>query len=152
MAASEIAFSSAGSDISVCLSQPSTLDAAGYGALTYIEIGEVTAIPSHGDTFNKIEHKPLKRRRVRKLKGTVDGGSYTLAMAYAPGDDGQQALLTALAMDTSVSFRETLQDGTIIYTLGLVMSKPHIIGTVDEITAAECMIEVDSAEVVVYPA
>lgn len=151
MAASEIAFSSAGSSLSICLSQPATYDAAGYGALTFTEIGEVTAIPTHGDTYAKIEHKPLSRRRVRKLKGTVDGGSFTVAMAFAPGDDGQVALLSALGMDVSVPFLETLQDGTKIYFLGLVMSKPHIIGSVDNITAAEAMIEVDSAETIVYP-
>ena len=151
MAASQIAFSSAGSSLSIFLGQPPTLDAAGYAGLAFVEIGEVTSIPTHGDTYTKIEHKPLSKRRVRKLKGTVDGGSFTVAMAFAPGDAGQLIVHDALSEDESVSFCEELQDGTKIYFLGLVMSEPHIIGSVDDVTAAEVMIEVDSAEVRVYP-
>lgn len=151
MGASAIAFSSAGSDFSVCLTQAASFTAGAYAALAWVEVGEVTSIPTHGDVYAKIEHKPLKQRRVRKLKGTVDGGSFTLAMAFAPGDVGQLALHTALTIDESIPCRETLQDGTVIYFQGLIMSEPHTIGSVDDITAAEVMIEVDSAEIRVYP-
>lgn len=151
MAASKIAMTSAGSTLEICLAQPATETKAGYEALSFVDIGEVTSIPSHGKTYDKVEHRPLKSRRVRKLKGGYDQGAFTVPVAYAPGDDGQLLVIEALDMDASVSFCETLQDGTKVYYQALVMSYPRNIGSTGDITAAEFNVEVDSDEVIVYP-
>lgn len=151
MAASETAFTSAGSTIAIALAAPATFNAAGYAALTWKEVGEVVDIPEFGKEYNLVTHNPLKDKRTRKKKGSYNNGSLTLNMARAPGDDGQADMLTALDDVDPASFCVTLQDGTKMYYQALVMSYKTGIGSVDQITAASATLEIDSEIVEVAP-
>ncbi len=151
MAGATEAFTSAGSSIAICLSAPATETEAGYEALTFEEVGEVVDIPEFGKEYNLVTHNPLSDRRTRKKKGSYNLGAFTLNMARAPGDAGQADMITGLDEDEPPSFRVGLQDGTFMYFRALIMSYKTGIGTVDQITAASAMLEIDSEIVEVAP-
>lgn len=151
-AAATEAFTSAGSTIAIVNGTPATFDAVGYAAQAHVDIGEVVDIPEFGKEFALVTHNPLATRRTVKKKGSYNNGSFSLNLARAPGDAGQVLALAALALDAASSFEVTLQDGTKLYFMGLVMSYKTSIGTVDQITAAAISIEIDSEIVEVAPA
>lgn len=151
MAASEIATSSAGSGLFVCLSLPATNNAAGYQALTFIEVGEVTNIGEIGRKYNQVTVNNLKQRQTRILKGSYTEGAPQITINYAPGDDGQVAMLAALNQDGNVSFKFELQDGTEKFAQGLVLAAPFTIGGVDDVTSGTYDIALNTNIVTVLP-
>ena len=75
---------------------PATADQAGYEALTWVEIGEVTDIPQYGPTTQVIESNPLKDGIVQKFPGSTNYGSADIGMDLDPADAGQIAIEAAL--------------------------------------------------------
>jgi hypothetical protein len=136
---------SAGSTISIATGTPATYDAAGFNALTYAVVGEVTDIGEFGKEYATVNHSPLGNRQVQKFKGSFNNGSIQLQMARdAAAGSNQAALRAALASDANYSFKVTLQDGTKLYFTGRVMSFKTSVGSVDQITGASCTIEITS--------
>ena len=78
--------------LSVSAGVPATYDAAGYGALTYIDIGQVGSIPSFGGTAQVPEWTPLDTGVVNKKKGSINYGGFTFPLAQVLSDVGQIAL------------------------------------------------------------
>lgn len=148
MPASSSPVTSAGTKIEISASLPATLTATAYGALTYTEIGEITDAGSIGRTYNTVNHQPLATRGVQKLKGSYDDGTQTLQVAYAPGNPGQVLVETALDDDDYYSFKETLQNGTIIFYQAQVISAPVNVGTADTITGATIGLSVKSGSII----
>lgn len=138
------AFTSAGTTIAISASLPATYDAAGFAALTYTPIGEITDAGEYGKEYNLVTHNPLADRKTYKRKGSYNNGSMTLQMGRVPDDAGQVLLLAAQDSNASYSFKITLQDGTVNYFTGQVMSYRTSIGSVDQITSASVTVEVDS--------
>jgi hypothetical protein len=138
------AFTSAGTTVAISASLPATYDAAGFGALTFTTIGEITDAGEYGKEYNLVTHNPLADRKTYKRKGSYNNGSMTLQMGRVPDDAGQVLLLAAQDSDNSYSFEVTLQDGTVNYFTGQVMSYLTSIGSVDQITSASVTVEVDS--------
>jgi hypothetical protein len=138
------AFTSAGTTVAISASLPATYDAAGFGALTFTTIGEITDAGEYGKEYNLVTHNPLADRKTYKRKGSYNNGSMTLQMGRVPDDAGQVLLLSAQDSDNSYSFEVTLQDGTVNYFTGQVMSYRTSIGSVDQITSASVTVEVDS--------
>jgi hypothetical protein len=133
---------SAGSTIAMG-SAPATYDAAGYGAVSYTTIGEVTDIGEFGAAYNLVTHNPVGNRQTKKFKGSYNNGSIQLQMAFDKADAGQDALASARDSDASKAFKVTLQDGTILYFAGKVMSFIIQVGSVDQILSATATIELD---------
>jgi hypothetical protein len=140
------AFTSAGTTIAITASLPATYDAAGFSAvgMVYTAIGEITDAGEYGKEYNLVTHNPLADRKTYKRKGSYNNGSMTLQMGRVPDDAGQVLLLAAQDSDDSYSFKITLQDGTVNYFTGQVMSYRTSIGSVDQITSASVTVEVDS--------
>jgi hypothetical protein len=113
---------SAGTTLGIVSGTPATYDAAGFGALAFTTVGEITEIPAFGSVYNLITHSPLGERRVVKRKGSVNDGTLTLSFAADAADAGQVAAKAAAATDTEVSVEITYPDGEIDYFTGLVMS------------------------------
>lgn len=152
MAGSEKAINSAGSGLKVCLTLPATDNAAGYEALTFIEVGEIVEITGDiGRVYDTFEVNNLKQRRKEIRKGAFSEGVPSITTNYAPGDDGQIAMNTALGMDTNVSFCITLSDGTEKYAQGIVTSAPFSIGGVGGVTSGTFGVAFNTAIVTVYP-
>lgn len=152
MAGATEAFTSAGTIVSISAAKPATVNGAGYEALTFTPIGEVTDGGSIGRTYATVNHSPLATRGVVKLKGSFDDGTVTIQAAYAPGDAGQLIVAAAIDDDEFYSFDFELQDGTHIYCQAQVASAPVNIGGVDTVTGTTFTLAVKSGSIVfVYP-
>ncbi len=138
-------FSSAGSTLAISAAAPASEDAAGYNALTWTNIGEITELGEVGATSNLITHNPVADKITRKLKGSRNFGSMNLSMARDTGDAGQTLLRAAAAADGLYSFRLTLQNGAKLYFRALTMSAVTSVSGVDSITALTANLELSSA-------
>ncbi len=142
--------SSSGDTLSVCATLPATEDQAGYEALTFTDVGEVTNIPEIGRVYDLITHNPVGERKTFKFKGNYNDGTMTLAMGRATDDAGQAIMKTAVDSDLPISFSITYNDDpggsgsspTIQYFQGLVMSYPTETGDGNQILAANTQIEI----------
>jgi hypothetical protein len=147
MAGATEAMTSAGSTLAISDSLPATPTVTLYAALTYLDIGEITDLGSTGRTYNIVTHNPVGSRGTVKLKGSYNDGTKTVQAAYAPGNTGQAMVATALDDDAFYSFKETLQDGTILYYQAMVASAPVNVGTVDQVTGTTFNIEIKSGTI-----
>jgi hypothetical protein len=138
-----LAFTSAGTKLSVSAALPATFDVTGYAALTWKEVGEIVDMGEFGKEYSQVTHNPLGSRQTIKRKGSYNEGSLALKMARVPSDDGQAILVAAVDSDDSVSVKVELQDGTIMYTTAQVMGYKTGVGSADQITSATCALEID---------
>ena len=102
----------AGSSLAISVAAPATNDAAGFGALTFTEIGMVEKLGAFGAAFAKVEFQPLKGGK-QKYKGSVDYGALQPSIAIDTADAGQ-AILQVSADDETQKlyyFRVTFADG-----------------------------------------
>lgn len=133
---------SAGSTLSIATGSPTTYDAVGFTALTYVAVGEVTDI---GEITNReysvVNHNPIGTRTVKKLKGSYNTGSIQIQMGRDSLNAGQTALRAALLSDNDYSFKVTLQDLSKIHFIGKIVSVKTVIGSVDQVTGLNCMVE-----------
>lgn len=145
------AFTSAGTDISICANAPATYDAIGFAALTWTSIGEVTELGEFGRVYNIVKLNLLKDRRTVKRKGSYDDGTVAAQMARVPDDAGQAILVAAVNSDSSYSIKVTLQDGTKFYFSAQISSYTTNVGNVDQITSATVNFEIDNNIIEVAP-
>jgi len=135
-----------GGFLSVSAATPADFDAAGYVALTFTDVGEVSEIPEFGASHTPVTFTPLKTGIVNKFHGELNYGSITIPIGYDSADAGQIILDAALRSKDAISFRETRSDGTIRYIMGKVMSFPRG-QSVGSVNMASCTIEFTTADV-----
>lgn len=135
---------SAGTTIGISAGLPATDDAAGYGALTFTPIGEVTDLGEYGKVFNLVTHNPIATRRTEKFKGSFNEGSISMGIGEDTSDAGQVILDTAVESDANFAFEITAQDGDIDYFQAKVMSKTVNVGSVDSIRSSTVQLEITS--------
>lgn len=126
----------AGTTIGISAALPATYDAAGFGALTFTLIGEITDGGSHGKTFAEVTHNPIDSRGTQKFKGSFNMGNKTLQLAIDDDDAGQDLIKAAHESDNDYSFCVTYQDGAKDYIFGKVMSFDKASTSVDSIRSA----------------
>lgn len=136
--------SSAGSVIKLTAAQPATYDAAGYNALTFTQIGEVTNLGELGREYQLITHNPLATRATVKLKGSFNEGSIDMQLALDNSDAGQTLAKAASLSDSDYSFVIITQDGHKYYFQAKVMSFKVGIGSVNDVTKATIKLELTS--------
>ena len=112
------AISYIGSTISCVVGVPATVDAAGFGALSYTVIGKVASWPPVGDTSAKIEVELLDGRK-EYVAGIKDGGSGEFKLRY-DSDAGQTILVANSNLNVEISFKILHPDGKIAYQYGKV--------------------------------
>jgi len=135
-----------GGFLSASADTPASFDAAGYVALTFTDIGDLSEIPEYGAVHAVVTFTPLKTGIVNKFHGELNYGSVTIPIAYDSADAGQSILRAALTSKDEISFRETRSDGTIRYIMGKVMSFPRG-QSVGSVNMATCNIEFTRADV-----
>lgn len=138
------AFTSAGTKIFIGAALPLTYDKAGFEAVVWEEIGEVTDLGEFGREYALVTHNPLGDRRTVKRKGSYNDGQVAMQMARVPSDDGQDDLIAARDSDDSFAFKVVLQDDTHLYFSAQVMSYTTNVGSVDQITSAAVALEIDN--------
>ena len=134
---------SAGSTLSISATAPATYTQAGFTALSFTEVGELTNLGEFGREYALVTHNPVGDRRTIKRKGSFNEGSITLEMALDNDDAGQVLLKAAADSDMSYSFKVTTQNGDIYFFSAQTMSFRVSVGTVDQITSATAMLEID---------
>jgi hypothetical protein len=134
---------------------PATTEAtdtvAEFSAITWTEIGGVTALPEYGDESAAVTSTDLGTARVRKGKGARDAGTATLTVNNDPADAGQQALVTAEGTNFVYPFRVVYPDrpapggtDTEEFFRGIVRSKRRGGGDVNSVMTRVFIVDVDS--------
>ncbi len=134
---------SAGTSISIG-DAPASYDAAGFAAVSYDVIGEVTDAGEYGKVYNLVTHNPLADRGTKKYKGSYNNGSITLQLAIDETDAGQIAVTSAADSDDSYSIKVTKQNGSIDYFTAQVLSFTTSVGSVDSIESGSVQLEIDN--------
>ena len=127
--------------ISVSATLPATYDAAGYGALTFTAVGQVTDWTAGGQVYNVFTSNPIAQRSTDKYKGTYNNGADTITVNRDDDDAGQVIILAALTDDADYAFEVTYQDGTIDYFTGKVVSFDTVAGGADSIVQKTIQLE-----------
>jgi hypothetical protein len=125
----------AGSVLAVSTAAPATYDAAGYGALTYTAVGELTDLGSGlGRQYNTVTHSPIASSQVIEKKASYKLGSIDMMCAWDMSDAGQDILRTAADSQTQIlSIKITKQSGDIRYFTAQVAKFVENFGTVDTV-------------------
>ena len=152
MSASTNVQTAAGTTISVSAALPATHDAAGFVALTFTEVGEVTDagdIPSR--VYNEVTHSPLSQREVITLKGSYSQSPTTMVIGDDISDAGQVLLKAGAASDDCYSFKVEYQNGDIDYFTALVFQfsknlgdNNTIVGRTLQLNTQNDVVEVDT--------
>lgn len=136
---------SAGTTLHVCASSPATYDSAGYAALTWVAVGEVTDLGEFGRQYNIVKHNPVGNRITQKFKGSYDEGTANIKLGLDTDDAGQILMKAAAASDSAYSFKITTQNGDKYYFPAMVGSWKVGVGSVDQITTATAALEITSS-------
>lgn len=134
----------AGTTLKISAGVPATQDGAGFAALSYTAVAEITDIGSLGKDYTLVTHNPIGDRKTYKFKGSYNNGSLSLKLAKAITDAGQVLLLAASNSDAYYSFQITTQDSRDMYFQGTVMSFMTQVGSVNSILGAEVKVEIVS--------
>lgn len=145
---------STGITFSVVQGAPATVDAAGFAALTFVEVGEVTDLPEYGPTTEVVTHQPLKTGITEKYAGFTDNGSLAVGLGQDASDAGQVILRASQELankGTAYSFKTEFPDGTIDYYSGGLFSYTTNPGAANSIVASTAQVEINSVIVRVIP-
>ena len=120
----------AGSKLYVCATaQQADLDAAGFAALTWVQVKGVGNHGETGSSTNILTYDTWDTDVVQKAKGMTDAGSPEIELARIPDDAGQEILHTAALTNLNYAFKIERNDKpnadvdskpTIVYNRGLV--------------------------------
>jgi hypothetical protein len=138
---------STGTKLSVVAAVPATFTEAGFDALTFVEVGEVTSIPEFGPNVQVVTHEPLATGVTEKYKGFINYGSLALEAAYDDGDAGQGVMsdaVTGATQNDEHSFKIEMQDGSVRYFTGKVFSYTENPGAANSMVACSMQLEINS--------
>lgn len=133
--------STAGSTLKVSASLPATHNVAGFGALSFTEVGEITNYGEFGRVYALITHNPVATRATVKMKGSYNEGTMDLQIGLDTDDAGQIIMKAASQSDNDYAFEVTTQNGDKYYFQAQVMSFKVNVGSVDQITTATVALE-----------
>lgn len=136
---------SAGTTLKISASTPATFDSAGYAALSYTTVGEITNVGEFGRVYNLVTHNPVASRGTVKKKGSFNDGQLALMLGLDTDDAGQILMKAAALSDSDYSFLVTDQKGDKYYFQAQVMGWKVNIGTVDQISSAAANLEVTTS-------
>jgi hypothetical protein len=118
---------------------------AGYSALTFTTVGEITDLGEFGREYVLVTHNPVGTRGTQKFKGSFNEGTMNLTLGLDTDDAGQILMKAAALADTPYSFEVTTQNGDKYYFQAMVMSFKVSVGSVDSITTATCTLELTTS-------
>lgn len=148
----------AGRKFYICATaQATALDAAGYAALTWTEVGGVGAMGESGMSTNILTYDMWNTDVVDKSKGTSNAGDPTLEVARDHTDTGQDLLRTAALTRLKYAFKVEHSDApsgytnTIVYHRGLVAGPVRPNGRNEDFDLEVFTLALTQREVVVDP-
>jgi hypothetical protein len=138
-------FSTAGTTVALSAGVPATFNQAGYAALSYTAVGEITNIGEFGREFALILHNPVSTRGTKKLKGSYNEGQLSVQLGLDTDDSGQILMKTASGSDSLYAVKITTQNGDVYYMQALVMTFKVGLNGVDDITSATSTWEISTS-------
>lgn len=124
---------------------------AEFEADSYVEVSEIESLGEFGDTAEEIKFTSLANSRTRKLKGPFDAGNVSVTVGDDPSDEGQIAMIAALAQKFDYNFKVISPDaltlggtGTIEYFYGKVMTKAKNIGNASNVIRRSLTVGINS--------
>jgi hypothetical protein len=124
----------AGSKLSISAAAPATHTAAGFDALTWVEVGELTDIPSViGREYNIVTHSPIGSSQVTEKKGSYKLPQADAVCAWLDDDEGQIMVKAASESNDIYSFKLEKQDSALRYFTAQVSKFVEENGTVDNV-------------------
>jgi hypothetical protein len=129
----------AGAVLSVAADAPATFDSAGFAALTWVPIGELTDMGSvKGRTYNTSTHAPIGTPLQVSKKASYMLPNGDFVVGWDEEDAGQVLIEAAANSNTAVySFKMEKQGGVIRYFTAQVMQFVENLGTVDNIVQGQ---------------
>lgn len=134
----------AGTTLRISAGVPASFNNAGYSALAYTRLGEVTNLGEYGREYVLVTHQPIDTRGDVKLKGGFNEGGLDLQLALDTDDAGQILAKQAVNSDNLYAFKVTYPNGDVDYFQGLVMSFRKSAGSRDQVTGATIRIEINT--------
>lgn len=135
----------AGTKIGISAVLPATYNVAGYGALTFANIGNIEDGGEHGREYAEVTFNPIDTRGTQKFKGSFNEGNKTLSIGYNSDDAGMVLLKTALDDDADYAFEVEYPDGDIDYFIAKVMTLTKATGGVDSIRMASVTLAITTS-------
>ena len=131
---------------------PATYDQAGFEALTFVNVAEVTDIPEYGPTIQVVTHEPLATGVTEKYKGFINYGSVSVGLGYDISDAGQVILNEGA--DGTGKFDEhsvaiTYPSGDVDYYTCKIFSYTKNPGTANSIVGSTALLEINTKIVIV---
>ncbi|PTR17501.1 hypothetical protein C8R31_101665 [Nitrosospira sp. Nsp2] len=136
---------SAGTTLKISAAAPATFDAAGYAALTFTNVAEITDLGEFGREYALVTHNPIGSRGTVKKKGSFNEGTMALKLGLDTDDAGQILIKAASLSDNDYSFQITSQNGDKYYFQAQVMNFKVGLSTVDAVTSASVNLELTSS-------
>lgn len=114
---------------------PATNDAAGFAALSWTKVGELTDIGSvKGRSYNTSKHAPVDTAQQTEKKASYTLPKSDMTVGWDDADAGQILIEAAANSNTAVySFKLVKQSGKIRYFTSQVMEFVENLGTVDNV-------------------
>ena len=136
---------SASSTLRISAGVPATFDSAGYAALSYTTIGEVTNMGELGRDFQLVTHNPIATRGTQKFKGSFNEGAMSLQLGLDTDDAGQIIAKAASLSDNAYAFKLTTANGDVYYFQALTMNFKVGVNDVNSITSATINLEITTS-------
>lgn len=139
--------------------QATDLDAAGFAALTWLEVKAVGSVGETGTQTNIVSYDTLGTDVTLKGKGISNGGDPEIEVARIPTDPGQIQMRAAANTRNSYAFKYEQDDritpttgkGTTFYNRGLITGPRHPNGRNEDFVLEIYQLGLNQKEVVVEP-
>ena len=135
----------AGTTLKISAGVPATFNQAGYAALTYTTVGEITDLGEFGRVYDLVTHNPIDTRGTVKIKGSFNEGSLALQLGLDTDDAGQIIMKAATISDNNYAFKITDQKGDIYYFQAQVMQFKVGLGSVNQVSKASATLELTTS-------
>lgn len=136
---------SVGTVLSVSAALPATYNDAGFSALTWTDVGEVTALGEFGGEAQISSHTPMATGTINKLKGSLDFGRMSIALGKDISDAGQIILdagFDGINEYLSHSFRVVDSQETLYFT-AVIGSFQMVYNDANSVMGAVCDVDLD---------
>jgi len=132
-------YTSAGTTLAIAAAAPATYNEAGYEALTWTTIGEVSDLGDipNSRTYETVEWRNIANRGLSKAKGGYSLPDQTITVGLDPDDAGQALLTTASESDAAYSVKISNPNLGDWYGRALVMGGPTSMGDVNSIVTRQ---------------
>lgn len=122
----------------ISVTAPATQTAAGFAALTWTKVGELTDVGSVlGREYNTATHAPVDSAQQTKIKASYTLPDAAFTCGWDEADAGQIIILAASSSNAIYSFKMVKQDLSIRYFTAQVMKFLENSGTVDNVVQGQ---------------